>query len=85
MDAPCRACIAVPLAIEGHADLRAQRIGNGHISFKCTRCGSLWGRAGDACGGFVWTGLSERAARGPAMGIAVPPRSSAFHPFGEQR
>ena len=80
---PCAACAAGPSGSDGHGELLVQRIGDGHLSFRCVRCEALWHRAGDAEGGFTWTTLGERAAMSPAMGVAVPPRSSAFHPFRE--
>ena len=83
MDAPCAACVTGPIAVAGHAGLGVERIGNGHLSFKCFQCGAQWRRAGDPEGGFVWTHLGERSAVSPMMGIPVPPRSSSFHPFRE--
>ena len=83
MVAPCPACVAGPFAVAGHAALGVERIGDGHLSFKCAHCGTLWDRAGETPSGFVWTRIGDRAAMGPAMGIAVPPRSSSFHPFRE--
>jgi len=83
MGPPCAACAAGPLAVAGHAKLRVQRIGDGHLSFSCLQCDAFWHRAGGAETGFTWSTIDARMATSPAMGVAVPPPSSSFHPFRE--
>lgn len=78
MDALCTACSQGPSKADGHAGLWAQSIGRDRLSFRCERCGSLWGRTATLGGGFAWASLSERASRSPGMGVALPPRSSSY-------
>ena len=78
MDAQCTACSQGPSKVDGHAGLLAQSVGGDRLSFRCERCGSLWSRTATLGGGFAWASLSERAAKSPRMGIALPPRSSSY-------
>ena len=77
MDSSCPACLAKPVAIDGHADLSVRTVGSTMLTFECRRCHAMWGRTA-ARGLFTWAPIDERAGRTVAMGTSVPPRSNPY-------
>ena len=72
-NAPCPACSSGPVGFAGHADLRAQTLGDFHMSLRCRRCESLWSRTLEQEGIFTWSAITERMSLSPRVGIRVPP------------
>jgi hypothetical protein len=74
--APCDLCVAGPIGIEGHDDLRVQAVGNNTLRFECRSCGSAWNRNDAGPGKFVWVRIDpdEPVDRRKATGVPVPGR-----------
>lgn len=54
----------------------AHSVGSAGISLRCQSCEAFWLRKPERGGGFSWALVSERTARSPYTGVAVPPRAS---------
>ena len=62
MNEACSACLAGPVGIEGHAQLRVERMVAAAILFRCSRCGLLWSRPYSVNASHVWSGPHVQAA-----------------------
>lgn len=76
MNEPCPACSNGPAGSSGHDALMAHSVGSNGISLRCRNCQSFWLRRAERGGHFSWLEVSERTARSPGSGIAVPPRAN---------
>lgn len=76
MNEPCPACLSGPSGSSGHDALMARYVGSNGISLRCRNCQSFWVRKPERGGGFSWEEVSERTARSPGTGIAVPPSAN---------
>jgi hypothetical protein len=72
----CAACVAGPVGIEGHDDLRVQTVGNATLRFGCAKCGTAWNRNDIGPGKFAWVQVDPDAPidRRKATGVPVPGR-----------
>lgn len=72
----CEACIALPMGIEGHDDLRVQTVGNATLRFECRKCGATWNRNDKGPGKFEWMRVDpeEPVDRRKSTGVPVPGR-----------
>lgn len=60
----CEACLTRPSGIEGHEALDSSRTGpSTRLTFRCTRCGTRWGREYEGSGVFVWIELGQGEPR----------------------
>ncbi|MEO7743551.1 MAG: hypothetical protein ABIR98_11490 [Usitatibacter sp.] len=72
----CESCIAGPVGIEGHDELRVQTVGNATLRFGCRACGAIWNRNDAGAGKFAWVIFDPDAPldRRKSTGVPVPGR-----------
>jgi hypothetical protein len=67
MNLPCAACLAGPIHIDGHPELRVFSLDAAHIAFRCRSCDMSWHRSYSARGRYTWTAESQ-----DRIGLVVP-------------